>query len=437
MKNKLLSILCLICIVMSSFSISVSAAEISFPDVQKGAWYYGSVMELTARGAINGYPDGTFKPNGTISCVEFLALLVRAVNAGDGDYTVTEGEPWYSEIIQAAYDSGIVVTKADIANLSAPINRAEVTKFIYRVIYGVLGMSMNYDSTAIKNEIKDFSTIKGTAYEYYAVPVYASGIMIGDNIGNLNFYSSLTRAEAATVILRIIDTESRKEHSSVSSMEANPQTMYAPIIEKGSNAGKISPPEERYLCWNALSSAKFYESNGCYWVELNVPELPDGFHWDYYSKVQIKEEYIGTKKYYDMGYALWLDNVMIYKKGQEVRQRGLSGYATSMGDKSPMYLEKFTEWGSYIYDGKGCDRTTVVEKTEQGYKILSKIPNLNNQNKKDMEYVEIAISVKNYEDKNFCTYYLYSSAPNQVQECQHEGTEITWYNFDTTGIFNW
>ena len=49
----------------------------SFPDVSGSAWYAGAVSALAAQGILNGYPDGTFRPDRPASRAEVAVLLTR------------------------------------------------------------------------------------------------------------------------------------------------------------------------------------------------------------------------------------------------------------------------------------------------------------------------------------------------------------------------
>jgi hypothetical protein len=49
----------------------------SFSDVQKGFWYNNAVSVMSKMEVVNGYPDGTFKPNGTITRGELATIAAR------------------------------------------------------------------------------------------------------------------------------------------------------------------------------------------------------------------------------------------------------------------------------------------------------------------------------------------------------------------------
>ena len=50
-----------------------------FPDVPASVWYTEAVNGLAARGIVNGYPDGTFKPEQTATRAEVAVMLYRAL----------------------------------------------------------------------------------------------------------------------------------------------------------------------------------------------------------------------------------------------------------------------------------------------------------------------------------------------------------------------
>ena len=55
----------------------LSTADISFPDVPTGIWYYGAVQSAVGLGLISGYEDGTLRPDNTITRAEAAAIVNR------------------------------------------------------------------------------------------------------------------------------------------------------------------------------------------------------------------------------------------------------------------------------------------------------------------------------------------------------------------------
>ena len=58
-----------------------------FPDVNPNDWFYDYVVGSIQYGWINGYPDGTFGPNNTITRAEVTAIVNRMLGrSADEDY---------------------------------------------------------------------------------------------------------------------------------------------------------------------------------------------------------------------------------------------------------------------------------------------------------------------------------------------------------------
>jgi hypothetical protein len=56
----------------------VSPEQSAFSDVAKDYWAYGDIHAAAAHGYMVGYPDGTFRPNGEVTKAEAVTVIVRA-----------------------------------------------------------------------------------------------------------------------------------------------------------------------------------------------------------------------------------------------------------------------------------------------------------------------------------------------------------------------
>ena len=69
--------------------------NVEFPDVPKDHWAYSYVKSLADRGLLEGYPDGEFKGDRTMTRYEFAAIIYRALQNGapiDSDMAKAIGE---------------------------------------------------------------------------------------------------------------------------------------------------------------------------------------------------------------------------------------------------------------------------------------------------------------------------------------------------------
>ncbi len=75
--KKVLSFALVLALILGSFSM-VFAAD--FPDVKNTDEYSEAVTVLTGLGVVSGYPDGTFKPDQVVTRAEMTALIINALN---------------------------------------------------------------------------------------------------------------------------------------------------------------------------------------------------------------------------------------------------------------------------------------------------------------------------------------------------------------------
>ena len=80
-KNIMFIWACLICIVVSNgfvASTSVQAASKTFSDIPDGHWAKSAIYQMSEKGAVSGFPDGTFRPDGVITADQFITMMIMA-----------------------------------------------------------------------------------------------------------------------------------------------------------------------------------------------------------------------------------------------------------------------------------------------------------------------------------------------------------------------
>ena len=108
-----------------------------FTDVSNDAWYCSAVSTLSAMGIISGYPDATFRPNASITRAEFAAIATRFdVN---GDKTPASfndiADHWAKDEIAVAANDGWVNGYEDGSfRPQNKITRAETMSLVNRVL---------------------------------------------------------------------------------------------------------------------------------------------------------------------------------------------------------------------------------------------------------------------------------------------------------------
>lgn len=67
---------------VSGTDVEIDGAQVKFSDVAAGSWYYKSVALIKQRGVIEGYPDGTFRPENNATRAECFSILYKLLNLG-------------------------------------------------------------------------------------------------------------------------------------------------------------------------------------------------------------------------------------------------------------------------------------------------------------------------------------------------------------------
>ena len=111
--------------------------ENSFTDVSSDAWYCSAVSTLSAMGILSGYPDATFRPNASITRAEFAAIATRF--DADGDKTPASFDDitnhWAKDEISVAANNGWVNGYKDGSfRPQNNITRAETMSLVNRVL---------------------------------------------------------------------------------------------------------------------------------------------------------------------------------------------------------------------------------------------------------------------------------------------------------------
>jgi hypothetical protein len=164
-----------------------------------GHWAQKNIEQLVASGAVGGYPDGTFKPDNTITRAEFVTILVKAFkpeNKGGKTFNDTVSH-WAKDYISCAVANGIV-TGYD-TNTFGPddlVTREQMAVMIYK--------AAKLSPAAEETQFTDSGSISGWAKEAIATAT-RNGIMKGYPDNTIQPQGSATRAEAVTVIVNALN----------------------------------------------------------------------------------------------------------------------------------------------------------------------------------------------------------------------------------------
>lgn len=107
-----------------------------FKDIPKSYPYYGEIAALANAGIINGFPDGSYRPNETLSRGQMAKIIANAFklqgDAANLPFTDVVNSP-YKEQIAALYANKVTTgTTATTFSPLAPVTRGQLASFVVR-----------------------------------------------------------------------------------------------------------------------------------------------------------------------------------------------------------------------------------------------------------------------------------------------------------------
>lgn len=180
-----------------------------FKDIN-GHWAVNEIVSLKDAGFINGYPDGRFKPENTITRAEFIVMLGRILDKKYPDATVYNYENlfiddvnhWsYKEALNTfKYMQSINITHIfqDDFNPDQPINREEVVAVLDAILKNHKGFQYKPNAYLVFSDANTSYFLDSITFssKYNLVNGYPDGTFKPKN--------TITRAEISAVLVRML-----------------------------------------------------------------------------------------------------------------------------------------------------------------------------------------------------------------------------------------
>ena len=118
--------------------VFLDGTQSQFPDVEEGAWYTAYVKYLSNVDIVEGYEDGTFRPNNNITRAEFATIASRffELEGGeDNNFPDVADDHWAKSYIDSAVIKGWLIGYEDgTFRPDQPIKRSEAVTIINRML---------------------------------------------------------------------------------------------------------------------------------------------------------------------------------------------------------------------------------------------------------------------------------------------------------------
>lgn len=202
MKKRLLAGLLCACLLLTPALAAVSFPAVNaytpgyYHDVTDGAWYADAAKLCFERGLITGTAANTFSPNNAVTVGEAATLAARILAAVKGSTirAARTNETWYQRYVEFLENNAVTVPD--------PAQNATRTQF-FRLLAAVV-------PEAQLSAINAITALPDTD-DANVLSFYNAGILTGtDAYGTFSGSKSLTRAECATMVARIVDSSLRQ-----------------------------------------------------------------------------------------------------------------------------------------------------------------------------------------------------------------------------------
>ena len=260
--------------VLSIALVPVNAA--AFSDID-GHWAKADIEKMASAGFLNGYPDGTFRPNGPVTRAEFAKIICEAYKLPVSEngwllYEDNDSGKWYAKYASAFYclvfnnfademaenlDLGVstAFTRAlgedygRTFDANTPLTRIEAAM---GMIYCAKFTDDGYDDIDTwVDDILDaaFAAADIDSFSDSTSTVFAAGtaicykIMAGDDKGNFRPYDTVSRAELCAILNRAHSMYGKEADpyavDMIGTLNKTLESYSAPEVEAGGQAESI------------------------------------------------------------------------------------------------------------------------------------------------------------------------------------------------------
>lgn len=202
--KKGLAIFLTLCMMVTGSAFNNLTFSAAFGDVH-GHWAETYIDTIKPLGVISGYPDGTFRPDRTITRAEFISITVNAL--GYVPRPANSGEFWAMPHVEQALSLGLIKNEEygglTQTTLNMAISREEMASIVVNAFYST-GATLNADElSAAAKTLTDLSKVSSVYYDQ-AVAAVALNIITGYEDQTFRPTNNASRAQAAAVSHKLL-----------------------------------------------------------------------------------------------------------------------------------------------------------------------------------------------------------------------------------------
>jgi len=456
----------------------------TFSDVREEDWFFSVVCNAVNQAVVNGYPDGTFRPNDLINFAEASKIVANVKKLGIAEEDQAE---WFAKYVQALQDEKVV--PESIADETHQVTRGEMAEIIFGIESGkeiktaargalpeiescedlsrqlgkfsrrnqYFGYGLNggigrdqaledAPTAAPQDAMKDFGG--ATAPDYSTTNVQEAGVDEADIIKNDGKYIYVLRGNTVR-ILQAVPAENLQEVGRINIEEAGffPQEMYLdgstltvigysqdvslegdtidkPLpVEPDGGIGGTTTPAAPQVTPDKIAAPFYYGKNFVKLASFNVadPKNPTLIRNVHFEGFYLTSRKVGDTVYMVVNKSNWYGGPILYDTSSESQ-------VNLTNADLPSFYDSASTSEKYVSPCEGI--RYVPNFQDPNFLILAAV------NTKDTS-AKVARSVLLGSGNNVYASpeNIYVTAPNSREIYLRTGPNIGWQNSDTTQVF--
>lgn len=179
--------------------------QVSFNDLENNSSYKDSILALAKRMVINGYPDTSFKPGASVTRAEFASMLNRALGilpklTASKAFTDVKSGVWYETQVNASVDAGLIngYTDGTFRPNQNITHQEMITMLVNALKYGDASAEIKKTSSSAYPE-----GLPAWAKPYYTL-AFERGILSADSPVHFRTGKNTQRQESAYLLYELM-----------------------------------------------------------------------------------------------------------------------------------------------------------------------------------------------------------------------------------------
>ncbi|BAY25722.1 S-layer domain-containing protein [Calothrix sp. NIES-2100] len=208
-----------------------SSVPIKFDDVSENHWAKDFIAELAALQIIQGFPDGSFRPDEQLTRAQFAAMLSQAFDKvqvrNPISFRDVSTKHWAYNAIREAYSTGFLAVSGSQFNPAQSLSRLEVLLTIARG----LNYTFSGSTETILAAYTDITSIRSDVRSAIAALTQRGIVVNYPDVQTLNADKVATRAEVTALIYKSL--VSTGEVADISSKYAVEKIQRSEVLDQG------------------------------------------------------------------------------------------------------------------------------------------------------------------------------------------------------------